>query len=253
MSEKTQKSRTMVSCALLGLLLCLSGTLQAGADGHAQIREAVQEYLHSFHPEAARSAENNGTDPALAHRVDIDIGQLDPRLRIDACAVPLETGMNLQQEPVGRITVRVDCRDPAQAWTRYVPATVRVFEPVLVSTRSIDRGELLSDADMTLQSMDLSRLRQAVLRDPDTARGMEARRRIAAGTPLTHGVLAAPLLIERGDTIILSAQRGTVRIQNQATALQSGELGERINVRNERSNRTMQAIVTGPGEARIEF
>ncbi len=240
--------------ALLSLGLLLASLLPAGAvaasgtatadrdvDGHEQIQRAVHRHLAAYF------------DAPDAPRAEIEVNRLDPRLRIDACPRPLQTSSRNQQRPAGRVSVRVECTEPSLQWARYVQATVQVFESVVVATRTLRRGERLQARDIELREIDTARLRDTVYRHPERAEGMAVRRTIAAGNPLTAGSVTEPILIERGDTVSITAESGTVRIRHQGVALQDGVMGERIRIRNQRSERVIQATVTDDGEARVAF
>lgn len=209
--------------------------------GHEQIHRAVSGFLAGFF------------ESPDAPRAEIEVNRLDPRLQVSGCSRALETTLNRQQTPAGRVTVRVDCQAPEAPWTRYIQASVQVFEPVVVATRTLRRGERLTAADIRLEERDVSLLRDTVYRDPARAEGMALRRTVTAGSPLTGQSVTEPVLIRRGDTVTLIAESGTVSIRHQGVALQDGVMGKRISVRNRRSERVIQATVTGTGRARVVF
>src|SRR5690606_12702913 len=102
----------------------------------------------------------------------------------DYCPLPLTARMNHNQEPLGRITVRVECAGEAP-WSRYIPATVRVWQQVLQSARPLARGSILTSADIELAEVDLSLLRNTWIVDPARVIGKEVKRSLTAGTPMT--------------------------------------------------------------------
>lgn len=205
------------------------------------------------------SALRHATETALyeayageSGRVEIEVANLDPRLNVPICQVPLVARANGNNAQGGRVTVRVDCQDHAP-WARHVPATVRIYKEIVVSARSLARGTVLSQHDLVLQEHDVSVIRGAVIADMDQATGLALRRAINAGNALSLDMLAAPILVARGDTVVLTAERGGIAIRQQGTALQDGEAGKQIQVRNNSSSRVVQAVVTGPGEANVLF
>lgn len=226
---------------MLFLALAVHVSHADSGNGHQQIFHAVQDFLASLHTD----------DPGT--RTEIEVSNLDPRLQINTCKNPLSTRLNQQQQATGRMTVRVECHDEHNTWTRYVQANVRVFTPVVVSTRVLQRGDIVSAIDMEMQELDLSAIRQTALRDMNHANGMQVRRTVPAGTPLTAEMLTPAMLIERGDTVMITAERGSIRIRQQGIAMQNGAKGSRINIRNSSSDRVVQAVVTGPGQASVNF
>lgn len=210
-------------------------------DGHAQLHEAVDRFLHSFY---------DGPD---APRAEIEVNRLDRRLRITACRQPLETSLNRQERPAGRVSIRVQCNEDRAPWSRYVQASVQVFEPVVVVTRTVRRGERLQSGDLRLAERDTALLRDTVYREPERAMGMALRRTVRADQPLTGQSVTEPVLVERGDAVTIVAGNGQVRISHRGTALQDGALGKRIRVRNTRSERVVQGAVTAEGRVEVRF
>lgn len=242
MSRKASPRIIRLLLALSFSLGCAAAGAQSGGEGHEQVRQAVHGFLESFRGESENS------------RMEIEVNALDPRLRIEACGKPLQTSLNRQQRPPsGRVTVRVECRDGVHDWSRYISANVRVFRSVVIASHALERGSRISDADVTLEETDISLIRGNVLQDPEQAVGQQLKRSVRAGATLNPATLSAPLLIERGDTVVLSAEKGPVVIRNKGEALQDGELGKRIDVRNPRSERVIQAVVSGPGRAKVPF
>ncbi len=189
---------------------------------------------------------------ASADRIEIELPTADPRQTIPVCALPLETSLGRHNGQGGRLSVRVDCRDQSP-WSRNISTMVKVYRQVVVSTRNLGRGDILNTNDIELKEVDVSQARGTLLQDLTAAEGLVTRRNITSGTALSSDMLSAPLLVRRGDTVILTAERGGVSIRQQGTALQDGEAGRQIQVRNTRSNRVVQAVVTGQGEASVIF
>ncbi|NEP50997.1 MAG: flagellar basal body P-ring formation protein FlgA, partial [Moorea sp. SIO3C2] len=51
--------------------------------------------------------------------------------------------------------------------------------------------------------------------------------------------LEQPLLIKRGDSVVVTARTGTLTVKMPGTALMDGHRGEQISVRNKQSNRVV--------------
>ena len=185
-------------------------------------------------------------------RIEIELPTADPRKRIPVCSLPLQTGIGRHNGQGGRLSVRVECND-STPWARQVAVQVKVFRQVVVTTRNMVRGELLTASDLTMQEVDISQTRGLLMNELSAARGLALKRNTRSGTPLSTDMVNAPLMVRRGDTVILTAERAGVSIRQQGTALQDGEAGRQIQVRNTRSNRVVQAVVTGHGEASVIF
>jgi flagella basal body P-ring formation protein FlgA len=85
----------------------------------------------------------------------------------------------------------------------------------------------------------------------DALVGMSARRALAADRPLRPADVMVTPLVKRGEPVTLLFQSGSVRITLRGRALEDGGAGETIRVLNSDSERTVEAIVEGPGLARV--
>ncbi len=247
----TLAGRTLAQLALTVCVITASSALFAET-GHQQLNFAVRDFVESFYTADELRSVHERDEQDTTRRVDIEVSSIDPRLPLALCEQPLIASLNQNQRPIGRINVKVECQGAAP-WTKYLPVTIHVYEKVLTTTRPLARGEIISEADFNLQETDVSMLRYSYIQDPALALGMEVKRSLNANTTLIQEALEAPTLVKRGDTVVLSAKAGTVEIRQQGVALQSGELGKQINVRNSSSDRTVQAVVTGYGQVQVGF
>jgi len=218
---------------LLGCLLATPGPARSAPVQTAELLEEAQRLIAA----AARAAYPDG-------RIAVEMLPLDPRLELAACD-DLEYRL-----PGSRISSRqsihVRCHGP-QAWGFYATAQVRIDAPVLTLAHSVPRDAVLRADDLEVRYSDVTGLRDGYLSDAADAVGLTARHNLRAGATLHLHQLTRPKLVTRGDTVTLSASRGQVIIRTRAVALRDGSYGERIDVRNPRSERTVTAWVTGHG------
>jgi len=248
-AQHRQKSSLTTKFAAILVMVVTYGALSqlAGADAEAQTGVSGQERLR----QAAINELHYGyaSEPG---RVEIEVATLDPRLQVPVCREPLQASLNQLNPNGGRVTVRLECHDDSP-WTRYVAASVRIFQNVVVSSRALPRGSIVGPGDLTLKEHDISTLRGQVIKDPAVAVGQAVRRAMSADTVLNIDLLEAPILVNRGDTVVLIAERGSIAIRGTGTALQAGEAGRQISVRNSSSERIVQAVVIGAGETKVVF
>lgn len=185
-------------------------------------------------------------------RYEIHINPLDPRLRLAACDSDLTQSLESPAQPVGRVTVRVSCTG-SSPWTVFVPAQVRLFRPIVVATRPLKRNQVLGPADVSMLEQDIGALSRGYLTDAAQAIGKKLTRPIQADQVLTPATLELAESIRRGDQVVITARSGTISVRMPGEALSDGVLGEQINIRNQRSQRTVRARVVGPGQVEVEM
>lgn len=229
---------SIISAAIV--LLSTELTLaQAASDGHLEMTSAAQQAI-----EQSFDLERN--------RIEVTLPPADPRIQIPACSIPLETSVSRHNSQGGRVSVRVECRDAAP-WARHVAAQVRVYRNAVVALRNMPRGAVISANDIVVREVDVSQIRGQILDNAETAIGMEVRRHTSSDAVLSLDMLVTPLMVKRGETVVVTAERAGVVIRQQGVALQDGESGKQIQIRNTRSDRVVQAVVTGPGEVKVIF
>jgi flagella basal body P-ring formation protein FlgA len=147
----------------------------------------------------------------------------------------------------GNLTVHTAC-EGAQPWSIYVPAQVALFRRTPVASRNLDRGEIISSADISPEVVNISQLRHGQLNDYDSILGKEIKRPITQGEAFRSAALDAPMVIKRGDIVNIEIQAGAISVSSQGTAMSHGRVGDRIRVRNSQSDRIVNAQVIASGK-----
>jgi flagella basal body P-ring formation protein FlgA len=127
---------------------------------------------------------------------------------------------------------------------------IRVKHIIMVSQEIIGRGQKLSSANTALAPFYGPLPNDALFASAGISQ-MEAIRTISPGQPIRTSDLRPAPLIRQDDTVILSVQKGSLQITIPMIALDTGQLGEQITLRNPDSGEQVRAIVTGPRNAEI--
>ncbi|MET4694725.1 flagellar basal body P-ring formation chaperone FlgA [Endozoicomonas lisbonensis] len=172
-----------------------------------------------------------------------------PSLPVDRCKTrPDITFLNGME--AGSQRIRIECSQPSR-WSLYARGHISLFVPVLVATRSLTRGDTISDSDVTLREMDVSQLRRGYLMDSSSFTNQQLSRRIRAGDVITPNALQEARLIRRGDRIAIVAGSEDFSISMPGEALEDGRLNQQIRVRNLSSGKTIRGMVSGNNEVRV--
>lgn len=134
--------------------------------------------------------------------------------------------------------------DPTAARITYTGRAVQITSvPVLV--RTMRRGTVISDRDVEMREVSVRRTDSATLLDTADVIGMAAKRTLRSGKPLAADDLQQPVLVRKNAEITVSYQAPGLTLTMRARALQSGAMGDVVNIRNLQSNRTIRATVIG--------
>jgi flagella basal body P-ring formation protein FlgA len=183
-------------------------------------------------------------------RYEIQVNQLDPRLRMPLCDKELTATLESPAQPVGRVTVRVRC-DGASPWTVFVPAQVRLFREVVTTTRPLKRSAIINPEDVTLRERDISQINQGYLTSVDQAIGQKLVRPMVSDQVFTLVHMEQAEVVRKGDQVVISARSGTLNVRMPGEALSNGGMSEQIKVKNLNSQRVIKARVTAPGQVEV--
>jgi flagella basal body P-ring formation protein FlgA len=121
--------------------------------------------------------------------------------------------------------------------------------PVPVLDHPVDAGTLLAETDLVEAQLPANAARGA-LRVRDIA-GMEAARRLPAGSIVRTTDIIRPQLVRRGEPVTITVRNGALVISTTGRALGSGAAGAMVRVVTQSTSRTLDAQVEGPGAVRV--
>ncbi len=151
--------------------------------------------------------------------------------------------------PGGRITLRLRCDKPN--WSTYILIKASIFYPVATALVHINKGQKLSTKNISFITTNITKKNRGYFTSPEQVFGQEAKRVIQKSETITPYLLTPPTLIHKGDSIIIQAGSGDLRISTLGTALQNGKRGRQIRVRNNRSGKIIRAYVSTAGKVTI--
>jgi flagella basal body P-ring formation protein FlgA len=182
----------------------------------------------------ARALVQAGTaNPAAGiERVSVEIGNLDPRLKLAPCEdikVYLPRGVRL----IGRSNVGLRCERGPRRWNVYLPVTVRAYGRALVAATPLAAGTRLDPAQLTLAEVELTSGQGSVYRQAASVAGRELAQPLAAGATLRSHQLRARQWFAAGDQVRILASGNGFAIRGTGEALSPGIEGRSARVRTE--------------------
>jgi flagella basal body P-ring formation protein FlgA len=122
---------------------------------------------------------------------------------------------------------------------------------VPVPQRRIVPGELIGAGDLRMMQLHAALVRSEIARQPADALGLTPRRTLAPGQPMVLADLGKPAVVTKGQAVLLRLEGPGLTMTATAQAMASAGLGERVRLRNTVSGAVLEALVSGPGEARL--
>lgn len=180
----------------------------------------------------ALAAGASATAPAGVTRVEVVVGQLDPRLHLAPCqrVEPyLPAGMRLW----GKARIGLRCTLGPSPWNVFLPITVKAYGRGLAATSGAAAGSILTLADMTQAEVDLAEDATAALVAPEQALGRTLAQTLKPGQTLRLNHLKPRVWFAAGDTVRVVAVGDGFNLESEGQALSNGVEGQAAKVRTE--------------------
>ena len=134
-----------------------------------------------------------------------------------------------------------------------VRVDVEAFTDMVVTTRQIDRGGVLSEADLALQKKDLADVRGRYLGRIEDAVGKKVRITLKANSALRNDQLEKVPIIKTGQLVTIVVENESMKITATGKAKSSGGEGDIVSVQNLHSLKELPARVIDSGTVQIAF
>jgi len=172
----------------------------------------------------------------------INVQNIDQRLKLKSCPEEVEIKAMKDLIKAGRNTVSVRCNSDV-SWRIFMTAQVKIFGQVLVYRHPLNKGHLIREGDINLKKVELSTLRATYLSNTKLAINHVLKRNVNRGAVISVNNLSKPILIKKGDTIVILAESNGFKISMKAIALSSGSKGDKIRAKNIKTKKIVQGII----------
>jgi len=152
-----------------------------------------------------------------------------------------------------RMTVKFKVLGKGWKKTLFVRGEISIKGQVLVVKRTVQKGEPLGPKNTAFVEEDITRLHRSFLNRAERLHGMVAKRTLQAGKIISPGDLMAPLLVHRGQVVIIRVRTPNIFITAPGRAKQNGKFGEIIRVENLQSKKIIYARVSTSRTVNVEF
>jgi flagella basal body P-ring formation protein FlgA len=139
-------------------------------------------------------------------------------------------------------------------FTRQVAVGGRMYatEALPVLSATLNRGDIIGANDVTVALVRADQVRDGAVTDPYALVGKQARRPIKEGEPILASQLQAPVLVNRGDEVVIFYALKTMNLTAKGKAMDAGGQGDIIRILNTSSNRTLMAKVVQPHQVVVD-
>ncbi|KQA22753.1 flagellar basal body P-ring biosynthesis protein FlgA [Vibrio metoecus] len=199
--------------------------------------------------EAAENHVLSTVDMPTGGELVVNAANIDDRLFATDCPEPLVTNSSSSNGSAANITVLVECK--SDNWRVYVPVRLTITIPLITAANPLSRGQMISSQDVTLSMVDLLRFRRQGFSTPESVIGAKIKKNIRIGECYRSKRMCR--IVCRNESVVIRAGKSGMSITTKGTAMSDGILGEQIKVKNDKSNRIIDAQVSGVGEVTVAF
>ncbi|MGB0893969.1 MAG: flagellar basal body P-ring formation chaperone FlgA [Parashewanella sp.] len=199
----------------------------------------------------AKQAVLDRVDVPAEANISIQVQRLDNRFILPKCKSPV-IGELVTPQVNRHNTVKLSCDSLTQdyPWQTFVTVTLNISYKVVVTTKIIPKGERLSKDNITLKYIDEYGLRGGQFKSLEAVIGTRVKRRISSGKPIYNKNIC---FVCKGDTVSVFARSQNFQIKTSGSALNDGNLNQKIRIKNPKSNKIFAAEVTGIGEVSVKM
>lgn len=163
----------------------------------------------------------------LPGKVSYKVEEVDSRTSFPPCAhleAFLPTGSSMQ----GRTSVGVRCNE-SNGWSLFLPATISITMEMLVSSRPLQQGLVISVGDFNVQSGEITQ--PGTITNESQILGKVLKFSIGAGQLLKQDMFRPPYAVTQGQTVQLIYEGNGIRLRTTAQALNNAAEGQNAQVK----------------------
>lgn len=226
----------LAACCVAG-----GGFAQSVADPASELAPITQRWLS----DALTRAPASGTPL----RMEVVVGELDPRLRLAPCA-RVEPYLPPGSKLWGRTRLGLRCVQGATHWNVFLPVTVKAFGPAWVLVGNVAPGAPLAASDAMESEVDWAAETAPVVANFDQWVGQVASRQLVAGQALRQSMIRAPHLFRAGAQVKVVARGPGYAVSAAGQALTAAGAGETVRVRMD-NGRIVFGLVSDSGTIEV--
>jgi flagella basal body P-ring formation protein FlgA len=234
--------RAKMACKGIVLSLILSFGIGFAGQGLAQTQIPLEldksiRQLVSKHPTVAG--------------LKVDVEYLDSKVKIPSCSGPIDVALPARVRPWGRVTLQLRCKT-GKGWFLSLPIKVSIYGEYVLTTRFIQSGYKISQADLRIAEGDLSAMPDDLIRSVGEAVGRQVLRPIQAGSYISLNNLKEPSVIRVGDRVRVRVIGLSFQATGEGVAQTAGSVNEIIKVRLP-DGQVLQGKISAPGVVEINI
>jgi flagella basal body P-ring formation protein FlgA len=152
-----------------------------------------------------------------------------------------------------RVNYLVSLQNPAgQTFSVLAEAVYEAFVEIMVTSRTIQKGEVIKPGDYDRLRQRSSRLPANAFVNADDVNGKTARMNLAEGLVLKRDHMLTPGYVKRGQKVKVEIEIGTIMVTAPGILRSGGTVGSTVKVFCDTSKREIQGMLIAPDLVRVK-
>ncbi|OWQ48627.1 flagella basal body P-ring formation protein FlgA [Roseateles noduli] len=215
---------------------------EPGGSGLNALDATLEDRLQTLAMAGARQVAPNQA------RVEIEIGKLDPRLRLAPCA-QIQPYLPPGTKMWGRSRLGLRCVAGVTKWNVTLPLTIKVYGQAFVAAADLPTGTVLTQEHFRLAEVDIAGEAGAIYTQAEGWLGRNLAKPVAAGQALRSVDLKLRQWVQPGDRVQVMATGDGYAIAGEGQAMGVGLEGQDVRVRFDNGRMATGRTI---GERRVE-
>lgn len=170
------------------------------------------------------------TNNTAALRMEVVVGELDPRLHLAPCG-RIEPYIPPGARLWGPTRLGLRCLEGSAKWNVFVPVTVHAFGTAWVLKSNLAAGTALSADDALASEVDWAQQSSPIVANSAQWVGQVATRSLAAGEALRQNMLRPAKVFQAGSQVRVLASGSGFEVTSDGQAVSDGVIGQPARVR----------------------
>ncbi len=156
----------------------------------------------------------------------------------------------VEKGPIGKAVFSFNYKNDHRV---IVKADVRVFERVMKSKRSFNRGHVINYDDLYFSKMDIRKIPKSVVMDPATIVGKSLKRSMSSNVPIVENMIEMSRVIKRGKRVLLVINNNGMNISAYGKTREKGFIGMPVRAVNLSSNKEVVGVLIDENTVKVEL
>jgi flagella basal body P-ring formation protein FlgA len=163
----------------------------------------------------------------LPGKVAFKIDQIDPRIVLAACS-RLEAFLPAGSSLLGKTSVGVRCAEK-NGWSVFMSATITLTMNMLVSSKPLQQGQIISAADFNIQTGEISQ--PGIVTEAAQVVGKVSKFSIGAGQLLKQDMFRLAYVVTQGQQVQLFILGKGFKLRSEGIAMNNAAAGQAARVK----------------------